>query len=188
MSGDDINPIVDPDDVNPDDPDDGGEEYTPPTKEEWEKVQRTLKARKADAATARREAAAAKEAAAKGKDGAADDTAKQEAQAASDNRARRSAGITALVEAGMTKAQAKDALPLMKLDKLAVDQDGDVDDDDLSDAVDTLKEKFPGLFAKDGTARPKAPKARTADGGGRDGGTKTATDRTTARLMKAAGF
>jgi hypothetical protein len=186
MSGDDIDPNVDPD-LDPDDsgePDDGGE-YTPPSKEEWEKVQRTLRKRKEEAAQARREAAQARDAAA-GKGKADDDDAVAKAQEASDNRARRSAGITALVEAGLTKAAAKDALPLLKLDKLAVDADGDVDDDDLEDAVSALKAKFPGMFSKDG--RVKAPKARTADGGGRDGGTKTATDRTTERIMKAAGL
>jgi hypothetical protein len=177
MSGDDIDPTADPVTDPP------ADEWTPPTKEEWEKAQRTAAVRKQERDEARREAAAAKEAAAKAKPG--DTDAKlEEAQKASDNRARRSAGLTALVEAGMTRAQAKEALPLVKLDKLTVDQDGDVDEDDLDDAVKSLKEKFPGLFPSNG----KPPKARTADGGARDNGTKSATDRTTERIMKAAGL
>lgn len=182
MSGDDIDPNVDPQDDDLD-PDDGGE-WTPPTKEEWEKVQGTLRKRKEEAATARREAAAAREAAAgKGTDDAGKEAAK--VQEASDNRARRAAGLTALVEAGMTKAQAKDAVGLLKLKDLSVDEDGDVDG--VEDAVGYLKEKFPGMFpAKDGKGKP--PKARTADGGGRDNGTQTATNRTTAALMKQAGL
>lgn len=183
MSGDDINPPADPDDIDPTGGD--GDEWTPPSKEEWEKVQGTLRKRKEEAAAARREAAAAKEAAARGKDD--DSDAKlAAAQEASDNRARRAAGVTALVAEGMTKAQAKDALSLLKLDKLAVDQDGDVDEEDLADAVNALKERFPGMFS--GKASAKPPKARTADGGGRDGGTKSPTDRTTDRLMRSAGL
>lgn len=160
------------------------EEWTPPTKEEWEKAQRTAEVRKRERDEAKREAAKAREEAAKGKPADDADAKVAAAQAASDTRARRAAGITALVEAGMSKAQAKDALTLIKLDKLAVDQDGDVDDDDLSDAVKSLKDKFPGLFPASG----KTPKARTADGGGRDDATKTATDRTTDRMMKSLGL
>lgn len=177
MSGDDptTDPTVDP---TPD-----PEEWTPPTKEEWDKAQRTAEVRKRERDEARREAAKAREE--KGKPADDADAKVAAAQAASDTRARRAAGITALVEAGMSKAQAKDALTLIKLDKLAVDQDGDVDDDDLSDAVKGLKDKFPGLFPVDGK---KTPKARSADGGGRDDATKSATDRTTDRMMKALGM
>lgn len=162
------------------------EEWTPPTKEEWEKAQRTAEVRKKERDEARREAAAAKEAAAKGKpsdDGEAERKVAA-AQEASDNRARRAAGITALVEAGLTRAQAKAALPLVKLDKLTVDADGDVDEDDLEEAVKSLRKDFPGMFP-DGK-RP--PRARTADGGGRDEATKTPTDRTTDRMMRQAGL
>lgn len=190
MSDDTTNPEdLDPDledQDGDDDPGDGGE-WTPPTQEEWKKVQRTLKARKEEATKARREAAAAKEAA----NGKPPTEAAKEAariQEASDNRARRSAGLAALMEAGMSRAQAKDAVDLLKLKNLDVDQDGDVDG--VDDAVDALKTKFPGLFATDsgkgGGGKP--PKARTADGGGRDGGTKSPTDRTTDKLLKAAGL
>lgn len=178
MSGDEITPPVVP-------PVEEEEEWTPPTKEEWDKAQRTAEVRKRERDEAKREAAKAREEAAKGKPADDTDAKVAAAQAASDTRARRAAGITALVEAGMSKAQAKDALTLIKLDKLTVDQDGDVDDDDLSDAVKGLKDKFPGLFPVDGK---KTPKARSADGGGRDDATKSATDRTTDRMMKALGM
>lgn len=173
----------DPTVVEPtEDPTQEPEEWTPPTKEEWEKVTGTLAKRKEEAAAARREAAAAKEAA-KSQD--ASEAAKQvaAAQEASDNRARRSAGITALVEAGMSRAQAKDALGLLKLTDLEVDEDGDVDG--VDDAVEELKKKFPGMFP-DSKAKP--PRQRTADGGGRDGGTKTPTERTNERLLRSAGL
>lgn len=180
MSGDDIDPNVDPE--NDPDPQD---EYVPPTREEHARMVAALAARKAEAKEARREAAALKEAAAKGKtDPDADDKAAR-VQEASDTRARRSAGLTALVEAGMTKAQAKDALPLLKLDKLAVDQDGDVDDEDLTDAVKALRSKFPGMFPADGKRHPRA---RTADNPGGDDKTKTPTQRTNDRLLRAAGL
>jgi hypothetical protein len=178
MSGEDPN-------VNPiDPPADPPEEWTPPTKEEWEKAQRTAAVRKQERDEARREAAAAKEAAGKAKPDDDASKALEEARKDSDTRARRAAGTIALVDAGMTRTQAKEALALLKLDKLTVDGDGDVDEDDLAEAVKALKEKFPGMFP-DGK---KLPKARTADGGGRDGATKTPTDRTTERLMKSMGM
>lgn len=170
------------------DPEEGQDEYTPPSKEEWERVQRTLAARKKERDEARREAAKAREEAAKGPGADAATAAAQEAQAKLDNQARRSSGITALMEAGMTKAQAKEAVGLLKLKDLVVDEDGDVDG--VEDAVADLKAKFPGMFAKEsgegGKAKP--PKARTTDGGGRDGGTQSATDRTTAKMMAALGL
>lgn len=171
------------------DDDEGSEgEWTPPTKEEWEKAQRTMAARKRERDEARREAAQLRD----GGKGKAEDSdgkpdAGKAAQEASDNRARRAAGITALVEAGLTKAAAKEALPLLKVGKLTVDADGDVDEEDLADAVASMKEKFPGMFP---AAGKKGSRQRTADGAGSAGrgSTKSATDRTTDALLRQAGF
>lgn len=178
-----VDPTTDPDD---NDPDDGGE-WTPPTREEWEKAQRTMAARKRERDDARREAAQLRDGVKPKADPADPAAGKAEEKAAareeSDNRARRAAGIAALVEAGLTRAAAKEAIPLLKLKGLEVDADGDVDEEGLADAVAAMKERFPGMFPG-----RKSSRQRTADGGGPRGGTKSATDRTTDALLRQAGF
>jgi len=170
-------PNADPAGDEEEDSEEEGTPWTPPTKEEWEKTQRTAATRKRERDEARREAAAAKEAAGKTTAPAAEDkTAKTEA------RVKRQAGITALVSEGLSRDQAKELVGMLKLGEL--DEDGDVEG--LDDSVADLKAKFPALF----TTAPgkKTPAKVTTTDGGVKPSTKTPTDRTSEKLMRAAGL
>jgi len=107
-----------------------------------------------------------------------------------DLRVKRQAGIAALTDAGLSRAQAKTAVKLLDLSGLDVDEDGEVDDDDLEGLVDDLKEQFPAMFGgktpSNGTGR-KVPRVRTAPA--RSGApTDDPTARTTRALLREAGF
>lgn len=155
-------------------------EWTPPTRDEWERLQRTAAARKRERDEARRTAAQQRDGGQQTEDQKAATAAREDR----DKLARRSAGLTALVEAGMTRAQAKEAVGLLKLKNLDVDEDGDVDG--VDDAVKELRDKFPGLFpAKQGG---KGRRQQTADTGSGGQSTKTPTQRTNDALMKALGI
>lgn len=106
-----------------------------------------------------------------------------------DTRVKRQAGIAALTDAGLSRAQAKTAVKLLDLSGLDVDEDGEVDDDELEELVEGLKEQFPAMFgggSGNGT-RKALPKVRTAPA--RPGTpTDDPTANTTRALMRAAGF
>lgn len=137
-------------------------EYKPPTKEEWSKIQKTLAARKADAAKYRKEAGDWKAKAGKGEQTEAE---KAEAEKAAKTQAlttKRVAGVAALVGEGLTKEQAKKFVRLMNLEDVDLDEDGD---GDFDDAIAELKADFPELFGKR-TARPAVSTKNRGDGGG----------------------
>lgn len=165
-----------------DDEDDDSDEYTPPDKAEWQKVQGSLTKIKAERAAARKELRELK--AAKEKDGDKDDKPADDPDA----KVKRLAGVAALAAEGLTKAQAKVAVRLLDLDDVDVDDDGDAD---LDDAIAELKETFPGLFAKGDEGGGNGRRPRTGGGrprgSGKDGAV-TSDDRNTARLLKAAGY
>lgn len=166
-----VDPTDSPEDTDPDDR--GGDDWTPPSKEEHEKMTRTLAARKKERDDARRELAALKA-------GQTGGTGKTEPPADPEAKTKRQAGLAALTGAGLTKEQAKDAVRLLNLSGLEVDEDGDVDG--IDDAVADLRTKFPGLFP-----RKAGGKVDTADRGGANNGGAT-MDATTKKLMQQAGY
>lgn len=146
------------------------QEYTPPSKEEWEKVQKALT--KANA-QAKRQRLAAKGATVEGDDAA--QKATEAAEARYKPVAVRSAARAAFMEAGLTDAtaeQVKKLLRLIDMDDVEIGDDGEVDG--LEDQIADIKDNFPALFApkdevtarrrtriaaagKNGGARPKTP-------------------------------
>jgi hypothetical protein len=107
-----------------------------------------------------------------------------------DTRVKRQAGIAALTDAGMSRAAAKTAVKLLDLAGLEVDEDGEVDDAELEELVEELKEQFPGMFAKTGNGAAtgsRLPKVRTAPTR-KSAVPDDPTDRTTRALLRSAGF
>lgn len=136
-------------------------EWTPPSKEDFEKVRKTAEARKGDVAKLRKELGELK--AKLG--GQESDEVKQAAKAETDreSRTKRIAGVAALVDAGLGKEQAKRLVRLLNLDDVELDDDGD---GDFEDAIDDLKENFPQLFQAAKAGRPKVSTKNRGDGGG----------------------
>jgi hypothetical protein len=164
-------------DETEDDEETGEEEDPAAVKGERDKLRTTLAKIKAERTALRKKLAE--------KNGDKPDEAEDEAVKA-DTRVKRLAGVAALTAEGLSKAQAKVAVRLLDLSEVEVDEDGDAD---LEDAVEELKELFPGLFGKADTSngRPTPPrKVTTADRGGRSGG--PVRDRTSLDLLKAAGY
>jgi hypothetical protein len=185
-------PDDDPDDGGDDDGDDEDEEYTPPTREEWAKLQRIAAARKIERNEARVELRSLRAAAAgAGKDaGDAKDTAKDEETDRWRTTAARSSAATQLSAAGFsgTAKQARKLTRLLDLAGAEPDSDGDFD---FEDDIEDLKIEFPQLFAPpaDGVAGRPAARPTTADRGRRtprDAGDDP-TQRTSDRLLRSAG-
>ncbi len=135
----------------------GATEWSPPSKEEFEKVKRTAEARKADMAKLRKELGELKAKAGKTEESAATVAASQKAT-------KRIAGMAALVEAGLTRDQAKDLVAMMKLDEIDVDEDGD---GDFEDEIERLKKKFPPLFGEGKKTAPRISTKNRGNGGGK---------------------
>lgn len=189
------------------------DDWTPPSKEDFEKLQATLKARNAKLAEARKRAAAAERKAAgipakaPAKKKAAppvgvdagdedDDDSIVAAEEAAAERVRvsqvRGAAVGVLLAAGFTgdRRAAKDMVRLMDLSDVVPDGEGDVDDDDLADALDTFKDRFPQMFERPATERRPARRPTTADRttADRQAPPPDATARTSRKLLKQAGY
>jgi hypothetical protein len=137
------------------------QEWTPPSKEDFEKVRKTAEARKGDVAKLRKELGELK---AKLGSQESDET-KQAAKAEQDRelKTKRIAGVSALVSEGLSKDQAKKLVRLLDMSEVELDDDGD---GDFSDAIDDLKSAFPELFATKRPARPAVSTKNRGDGGG----------------------
>jgi len=110
---------------------------------------------------------------------------KEEEPPREDDRLARVAGISALTASGLTRAQAKVAVRLLDLSGVEVDEDGDAD---LEDAVEELKETFPGLFAKEALPSRRDRLPSRTQRGDRGGSSLPKTDRTTDALLRSAGY
>lgn len=136
-------------------------EWTPPSKEDFEKVRKTAEARKGDVAKLRKELGELKS---KLGDKAGDEEkAKQSAEVEREMKTKRIAGVAALAGEGLTKDQAKRIVRLLDLSDVELDEDGD---GDFSDAIEDLKATFPELFAAKRPARPAVSTKNRGDGGG----------------------
>jgi hypothetical protein len=165
---DDVDPDI-PDDAPPDD-DDGDkpdDDWKPPSKEEWEKLQRTARARKGEATKARAELAKLRKGAA---DGSLNGDAAKEAEErvkTAEVRVVRSEALAAIVGSDFngSRDQAKAMLRLLDLDGVEADTFGDYD---FEDKIEDLKELFPERFGK-----AKQPAGRASTGRGRADDTPT---------------
>lgn len=211
------------DDLGPDDegasgePDEGSaDDWTPPTREAYERLDATLKERNEKIKQLRQRAAAAEAKArgvakqppppkkrqpappaernghASGPDDYDDDDGRDDEAA---ERIRltqvRAGAVGAILAAGFQgdRRAARDMAKLMDLAGIEPDDDGDVDDDDLADAIDTLKERFPRLFeAPEQQRRQPARRPSTADKGAGSKSPETADARMSRRLLRQAGY
>jgi hypothetical protein len=185
----------DGDDEDEDDSGDGGKPWTPPTQEEYERLQRTAQRRKEERLQARRELAELKKARTAPKkkeseddDSGRDDEAAKEAAKEADRWravAVKQAAAASLSAAGFTGTakQAARLTKLMDLDDAEPGRDGSFD---FEEEVEELKEEFPHLFEDPRTGR-RTPKVRTASGRG-DGSKPDPVKRTSDRLLKSAGY
>jgi len=148
-------------------------EWTPPTKEEWDRQQAALT--KANAEAKKRRLAQRKKVE---KDGDGEDAAeKATAEAEQKYKARtiKFAARGALASAGVDQSKLNKAIRLLDLDDLDLSDDDEVDG--LDDQIEELKEEFPELFAPkedrtnghgrriprvNGAGRQAAPKAKTS--------------------------
>lgn len=156
------------------------QDWTPPARADWEKLNNTARARKEDIAKLRKELGELK---AKTSDGKPDEeTQRQRDEQTRELRIKRVAGMAALAGEGLTRAQAKAAVKLLNLDDVELDDDGD---GDFDDAIAELKEIFPQLFAKEEAPARRVPKVTTGDRGSASG---PARDRTDEKLLRQAGY
>ena len=176
--------------------DEDEDEYTPPSKEEWEKTQQALTKANGEAKKYRlrlkteREKAgqsAASDAATGGASPAEVEKARKEAErevmAKADSRIIKSEAKSALVAAGLVDTSpdaVKRVVRMLDMDDLSVDDDGEVEG--LDDAVRSLMSTTPALF------RTKKTVAKTGGGTGtrKDGaGAGTAKKSSASRLAAA---
>jgi hypothetical protein len=178
----------DPPEVDDDAQNDDGDEGDPPDDapkqtENEKKLAEALKKARQERNDARKALADARKASEKPADGdkaaekAADDrVAKLEASLV------RKGAITELVSAGLDKPAAEKAVKLLDLTDVGPD-------DDLSDAIDELKDDFPELFAGKSGPGGRAPAVKTGSERGDSGSkAKTPEQRFADRLMKSGGY
>lgn len=139
-----------------------GEEWTPPSKEDWEKLNRTAEARKAERDQARRDLQASKD-----KDAPADEKAKKEAAKLATEEADgrwkarliRTEAKSALKDAGCVEV----GLMLAQIDPAPCDVSDDGDVSGLDTQIKELKRTYPRLFET-----PKKPDIKTVGGGNKE--------------------
>jgi hypothetical protein len=151
-----------------------GDEWKPPTREEWEKTQKALTEANAEAKKHRlrvRELRKSTRAAEQGGGQAGDEDAAAREQAALEAAeqkfkpvAIRSAAIAALMKADFrnpTEQRLNRMIRRLDMDELDVDTEtGKVDG--LEDQIDDLVDEFPELFGKDAEPEPAKPERRRA--------------------------
>lgn len=164
------------DDTGTDDKDEDEEdEYTPPSAEEWKRVQAALSKANAEAKQRRIELRKQREEEAR-KAASGDDAAKSlEAerakwQAETDTEIIRERAATALAAAGLHVPDGKTpedvvrrAVRLLDLGAVTRDKNGKVEG--LSEAIEELREEMPNLFGKRGAASGASRGVGSASGG-----------------------
>lgn len=151
-----------------DDSDDSDEseedEWTPPSREDWEKVQAALKKAQAEAKR-RRLANKAKEGADIPEGAEAVEKAVAEAEGKWKTKVIRAEARGALASAGVDSAKLNKALRLLDMDEIDVDEDDEVHG--LEDQIDELREEFPELFAPKHDAASHGRRVPRANGAGK---------------------
>jgi hypothetical protein len=178
--------------------DEDDEEYVPPTKAEFEKMRakikrqedritrltgKTPRGKSIDQQLQDQMRGKGRKPAGRDDDDEDDGAAGQRALEEANERTKRSAGVAALMGAGLSRDQAKRAVRLIDMRSVDLDDDGDVD---IEDEIEDLREQFPEMFSKS-VAYRRRPGARTAPEPERRQ-VKTATQKTDEALMKQAGF
>lgn len=160
--------------------DDKTTEWTPPTKDEWEKTQRALTKANAEAKDRREKL---RELQAKSED--ADGKAAREQAEAAEKRykpiAVRAAAKAAFLESGLQGGSPDRVAKLVRmldLDAIIVDEDGDVSG--LDDQVSAIKKDYPELFTP---ADKRPPRITTGDKPGTNGRPRSASELQAAQVL-----
>jgi hypothetical protein len=170
--------------------DTGADDYVPPSKEDWDKVQLALKKARAEARAARRGKTTDNgQTGGDGNDKPDPEKVKADAQAEADGkwkpRVVRAAARSAFIEAGLSlpKKNADAAmarvLKLLDMDDLDVTDDGEVEG--LDEQVEEIKADWPDLFGAAG--RSRAGRVDGADRGTSNGKPKTPSEIQAAALL-----
>lgn len=111
--------------------------------------------------------------------------AESEANTKANERIVKAEARGALKAAGIPGAQVGRLVGMLKLDEVDIDDDGEVDEDSLDEAIEALRKDWPQLFTD---KEKKTPRTRVAGAGDRDGkgGTRkkyTATERQVAAAL-----
>lgn len=143
-----------------DGPDEGADALGDAGKQALDRMKAKLKA-----ANERARAAEAKAAAAGDADES--DKVRREAEAAALAKANSRIVRAEVKAAAATRlADPADALNFLDLDSFEVDDDGDVDQDEIAEAIADLLARKPYLAAQGGTAKPKPDRSQGATGSG----------------------
>lgn len=136
-------------------------DYTPPSKEEWQRTQAQLKKVNAEAKKHRLAAKAAAEKAAEGSAEEAVIAARKEVEDKYRPMIVRGALREALRDAGAAGDPAR-LIKLADISELEIDDDGNIDADELSGVVTALKSDYPELFKTN--RAPRADAGRQTEG------------------------
>jgi hypothetical protein len=154
---DDLDTTLDNDSESPEgdagtgDDDAEGDEYTPPTHDEWKRTQSALKKANDQARKWRQKARELE----KGKEGAGEEAGREAADKYRPILVKKAAQA-ALLSAGVESAKVARALKLIDLAELDVDDEGEVDG--LDAEVDSLKDEWPELFEAKQEKRQRVPR------------------------------
>lgn len=185
-------PDVDPDDNDDpdDDPDGDGKGWKPPTKGEWDRLQRRIKKLTNKGSDVDRQLLdqlnGGRPKGGKPKDDDPDDDGGDDSEAARwRGIAIQNAASAQIAAAGFT-GTAKQAARLARLidtEGLRPNRDGSFD---LEDEIEDLKDEYPQLFTRQSAGR--VPNVRTARNRGGESETKDPTRKTSEAMMRAAGY
>lgn len=140
------------------------DDWRPPTKEEWEKLQGRASKRDRMLREARAELAKTRE--------TVKDDEPDPVEAANARLVRQSTR-TALSDAGVPKDEHADVLDLINLSGIAVDSSGDPDEEAIEDAIKTLQR----VFGNTTNGRKPRPRVDTRDKGAGGGKSDPDSDR-----------
>lgn len=148
-----------------------------------EKALAAIKAKLKAERTRRRAAEAKLAKPAEGDDKASTDQIRKDAEDAATARANARIVRSEIKAAAAGKlADPKDALVFLDLDQFEVDEDGEVDEDEIADAIEDLLKRKPHLAA---TQRGGKRFQGGADGGARKGATKPITEEQLSKMTPA---
>jgi minor structural protein GP20 len=171
MADEDTTPPTDPP------PDTAGDDWIPPSKEDWDKTQKALAKANAEAKQRREQFQAAQRQ-------TEDDTGKavREAQEAAEKKLKpvavRAAAKAAFLEAGLQGGSDRVAkmVKLLDLEALEIDDDGEVTG--LTEQVAAVKTDYPELFG----TQTRAPRVSASDRPGTNGRTLTTGEKIAAMV------
>lgn len=115
------------------------------------------------------------------------DAARREGEKKGLDRVKRAEAKTALIAAGVSRERVGRFVGMLNLDDIDVDDDGEIDEDALDEAIEALKEDVPEAFARTRKRRGSVSGGSDRNGEGDDERRKkplTASEQMAARILK----